>query len=137
MSIGNLHSDHVDIIGTVMMARVNEPKMSISIGDGREIETSFSYKDEKNVLKALAEHEEARIHLIGEGIYDATGNLQSVTRIDRIDFLPCGHFEYDTSAKPIWEEISDIVSTIPKEAFDKLPTDGAEKHDHYLYGNPN
>jgi Arc/MetJ-type ribon-helix-helix transcriptional regulator len=35
--------------------------------------------------------------------------------------------------KPIWERILERSAAIPDEEFDKLPTDLAEQHDHYLY----
>jgi Arc/MetJ-type ribon-helix-helix transcriptional regulator len=36
--------------------------------------------------------------------------------------------------KPIWERIIERSAAIPEEEWDKLPTDLAEQHDHYLYG---
>jgi Arc/MetJ-type ribon-helix-helix transcriptional regulator len=41
-----------------------------------------------------------------------------------------------TSHKPIWEEILELTADIPDEEFAKLPVDGAEQHDHYIYGIP-
>lgn len=38
--------------------------------------------------------------------------------------------------KPIWEFATDLVRGIPQEVLDTMPTDGAENHDHYLYGAP-
>jgi len=38
--------------------------------------------------------------------------------------------------KPIWERILERTADIPDEEWDKLPTDLAEQHDHYLYGVP-
>jgi len=38
--------------------------------------------------------------------------------------------------KPIWERILEKSAAIPDEEWDKLPTDLAEQHDHYLYGTP-
>ena len=38
--------------------------------------------------------------------------------------------------KPIWEEIEEITAGIPDEEWLKLPADGAEQHDHYIYGTP-
>jgi Arc/MetJ-type ribon-helix-helix transcriptional regulator len=38
--------------------------------------------------------------------------------------------------KPIWERILERTADIPEEEWDKLPTDLAEQHDHYLYGTP-
>ncbi len=38
--------------------------------------------------------------------------------------------------KPIWEEIEELTTYIPDEEFLKLPVDGAEQLDHYIYGLP-
>src|SRR5436853_465952 len=38
--------------------------------------------------------------------------------------------------KPVWERILERTAAIPDEEWDKLPTDLAEQHDHYLYGTP-
>ena len=38
--------------------------------------------------------------------------------------------------KPVWERILERTAAIPDEEFDKLPTDLADQHDHYLYGAP-
>jgi hypothetical protein len=40
------------------------------------------------------------------------------------------------SHRPIWEEITEIMSQVPEEDLATLPTDLAEQHDHYLYGTP-
>jgi Arc/MetJ-type ribon-helix-helix transcriptional regulator len=41
-----------------------------------------------------------------------------------------------TTNKPIWEEILELTADIPDEEWDKLPVDGAEQHDHHIYGTP-
>ena len=38
--------------------------------------------------------------------------------------------------RPIWEVFEDIMSDVPQEVIDKLPTDAAEQHDHYIHGLP-
>ena len=38
--------------------------------------------------------------------------------------------------RPVWEEILELTTDIPDEKWDKLPTDLAEQHDHYIYGIP-
>jgi hypothetical protein len=38
--------------------------------------------------------------------------------------------------RPIWEVIKAISAEVPLEEWVRLPTDGAEQHDHYLYGAP-
>lgn len=39
-------------------------------------------------------------------------------------------------AKPISAVFEDLSKEIPLEEWRKLPTDGAENHDFYLYGAP-
>ena len=38
--------------------------------------------------------------------------------------------------RPLWEIAQEISSQVPLEEWEKLPADGAEQHDHYLYGSP-
>lgn len=38
--------------------------------------------------------------------------------------------------KRIWEFAEDIRRSVPAEEWAKLPVDGAEQHDHYIYGTP-
>lgn len=38
--------------------------------------------------------------------------------------------------KPIWEVAADLVRDIPEDVLSTVPTDGAAKHDHYLYAAP-
>jgi Arc/MetJ-type ribon-helix-helix transcriptional regulator len=40
------------------------------------------------------------------------------------------------SQKPIWEVVDELRKSVPPEEFAKLPKDGAEQLDHYLYGSP-
>lgn len=39
-------------------------------------------------------------------------------------------------ARPLWEIAEEISSQVPLEEWAKLPRDGADQHDHYLYGSP-
>lgn len=38
--------------------------------------------------------------------------------------------------KSIWQLAEDFVKDLPESELDKLPKDGAEQHDHYIYGTP-
>jgi hypothetical protein len=40
------------------------------------------------------------------------------------------------AVRPLWEIAEEISSQVPLEEWEKLPSDGAEQHDHYLYGSP-
>jgi bifunctional DNA-binding transcriptional regulator/antitoxin component of YhaV-PrlF toxin-antitoxin module len=34
------------------------------------------------------------------------------------------------------EQIVALADALPQDVLDRLPTDGASQHDHYLYGTP-
>jgi hypothetical protein len=42
----------------------------------------------------------------------------------------------DQTTKPLWEIADDLLKDVPQEVLDRLPTDGAAQHDHYIYGTP-
>lgn len=42
--------------------------------------------------------------------------------------------EFDPNAKPIWEEFDEVLAAAPKDYLDRLPRDGAQNHDRYIYG---
>ena len=42
--------------------------------------------------------------------------------------------EKDSQKKSLFEKLADIRERVPEEVWEKLPSDGAENHDHYLYG---
>lgn len=44
--------------------------------------------------------------------------------------------EVTLAYKPISQEIEDLTANIPDAEFLKLPVDGAEQLDHYVYGLP-
>lgn len=49
--------------------------------------------------------------------------------------LPDDKFQFDSTAKSIWEEFRDVLKDVPQAELDKLPIDGAERHDFYIYGD--
>ena len=36
--------------------------------------------------------------------------------------------------KPAWEMVLEIMKRVPQADIDRLPSDGSEEHDHYIYG---
>lgn len=36
----------------------------------------------------------------------------------------------------IWDKIHALSAAIPAEEWNRMPADGSEQHDHYLYGTP-
>lgn len=41
--------------------------------------------------------------------------------------------EKERQKKSLFEKLAAIRERVPEEVWDKIPTDGAENHDHYLY----
>ena len=42
----------------------------------------------------------------------------------------------ESKRRPISEIFEELSSQIPLDEWAELPQDGAEQHDHYLYGSP-
>ena len=38
--------------------------------------------------------------------------------------------------RTIWDRIEESINQVPTEVWETMPTDGAEQHDHYVYGSP-
>ena len=126
------YEDHVDLTGTVTMARISKPRMAIELSDGREIEAAFRAGDEETITTALKDHVTAKVRVIGKGLFSGDGQLQRLMEISTVTLLVGGVEAYDSAAKPIWEQFAEIVSKVPAEEWAKLPTDRAENHDRYI-----
>jgi hypothetical protein len=110
--------------------------MALALDDGSEVEAAFSPEQEDIVTTALKQHATARVRVQGRGQFSGGGRLLRILEAQHITLLPEGEIPYDYSAKPIWEEIDELIRGVPPEELDKLPVDGAEQHDHYIYGTP-
>ena len=130
------YEDLVDLVGTVTMARVSKPRMALLLDDGAEVEAPFVAEHEDLVITALKQHATARLRVRGRGQFSGAGRLLRLLEAQHVSLLPEGDIPYDYSAKPIWEEIDELIQRIPPEEFERLPVDGAEQHDHYIYGTP-
>jgi hypothetical protein len=53
-----------------------------------------------------------------------------------LDFVEGIERQKSQPAKILWDAIQDIVNDVSDEVWERLPTDGSEQHDHYLYGSP-
>lgn len=130
------YEDVVDLTATVTMARVSRPRMALALVDGTEVEATFAEQWEDLVTTALRDHSKAKLHVRGRGQFSGAGRLLRILELTQITLLPGGEVPYDYAARPIWEEIDEIIRAVPAEEFEKLPADGAEFHDHYIYGTP-
>ncbi len=44
--------------------------------------------------------------------------------------------EADRDSRSVWDVFAESRKRVPPEEFAQLPRDGADEHDHYLYGHP-
>ena len=68
-----------------------------------------------------------------------------VQKLRQVPLVPLGAAPPKTSqavppaaktGKSIWQIAEDFVKDLPATELAKLPIDGAEQHDHYIYGTP-
>ncbi len=55
---------------------------------------------------------------------------------DLVAEVEAGRIVLQRRSPPVWERIAARAAAVPSEELDKLPTDGAARIDHYLYGHP-
>ncbi len=53
-----------------------------------------------------------------------------------LDFVESIEEAKEPQKKSLFEKIEERVSRLSEETLEKLPTDGAENLDYYLYGSP-
>lgn len=130
------YQDSAEVVGTVTMANVSLPRMTVTRRDGRAIEVVFRPEEEDVVTTALKEHATVQVKVRGRGIFSPNGTLQRIAETTRVELLRAETSTVISSAVPIWEVFQGIMHGVPKEQLDLLPHDAASQHDHYLYGAP-
>jgi hypothetical protein len=53
-----------------------------------------------------------------------------------IVYQPVNEIKLKNPSKSIWQLSDDFVKNISTDELSQLPSDGAEQHDHYIYGIP-
>ncbi len=43
---------------------------------------------------------------------------------------------FEPPRRTLWDMIRERVARIPEDVLERMPTDGSENHDHYIYGTP-
>ena len=47
-----------------------------------------------------------------------------------------GNADDNGEQMPFWERAVELMKDVPEDDLERLPTDGATEHDHYIYGTP-
>jgi Arc/MetJ-type ribon-helix-helix transcriptional regulator len=81
----------------------------------------------------LAAVQSGRFASVDDAMAEAAGLL--LEQLQRADAQQANSAATQES-KPIWEEALELTVDVPAQEWDKLPSDLAEQHDHYIYGTP-
>ena len=73
-----------------------------------------------------------RVQALPEDEQDRVARLM----LDAAEAVHKDNGEGAVEQRPIWEVIPEMMKDVPEEELDKLPSDGAAEHDHYIYGTP-
>jgi hypothetical protein len=88
--------------------------------------------EQKGVLASLSQETGESVSAL---IDKALEDLQEHMRAGRTKGKQ-EHHSTEQASKPIWEKFIEASLEIPDEELDRLPSDGATQHDHYIYGTP-
>jgi hypothetical protein len=79
---------------------------------------------------------DVRLQVIGVGEFSPQGKPLRITRVERLQIQPVGEVAYDSTARPIEDVLADLAREVPRENWNRLPSDLTDNLDHYLYGTP-
>jgi hypothetical protein len=128
------YNDRVDLIGEVRAVDLGD-SFSVRLDDGAKVPARFSVEQENLVTEALREHASRRLRVKGTAEFRADGKIRAIVAVAELEIRPAGEVPFGSSAKPIWEMIEQIGAEVPAVEWDKVPADGAQNLDHYLYGH--
>jgi hypothetical protein len=128
------YNDRVDLTGEVRAVDLGG-SFTVRLDDGVRVPARFSPEQENLVTEALREHASRRLHVKGTAEFNPDGKIKAIIAISDLDIRPIGEVSFDPSTKPIWEVIEEIGAAVPAGEWAKVPADGAQNLDHYLYGH--
>ena len=132
----NGSSAPVDLTGEIRAAYLDDGTFILRLPDGTRVRGRFSGVQETVITEALREHVSRRLHLLGRGEFQRGGKLKRIVSVKQLRVKPAREKRLAKESKPFWKWIVELGASIPKKEWDKVPTDGAQNLDHYLYGHP-
>jgi hypothetical protein len=128
------YSTAVDELGQITMANLKSFKIAMMTQAGRVIEASIDESLEQIVIQALQERQSTNLRIKGLGEYSSDGALKRISKVESISIEPIDPKPVAVG-RTLLEEFDEIAKSIPDSEWEKLPVDGASRHDHYLYSN--
>jgi len=129
------YEDRIEVSGEVRAADLDVLNFTIRLDDENKIPGKYEREHELQIIEALKDHSTCRLNIVGMAEFlHRKGSIKKIIRVDRMDVRPVAEKEYDETARPIWEIVSEIGSEVPEEEWEKVPSDLSKNLDHYLYG---
>jgi hypothetical protein len=128
-----VYTDVVDYTGEVRAVDLGGTFI-LKLDDGLKIPGKFSGDQETVVTEALQEHTSRRLRVNGIAEFQPNGEIKSIINIKELTIQPAGELAFDAKARPVWEVLAELGSTIPAKEWEKVPADAASNLEHYLYG---
>jgi len=130
------YEEHADITGEILMVDIKRGIFQIWEDEKTSVTASFTSDQEERVTDALKEHQTRKVRVAGKGTHTPIGRLTKIDQIDSLTFVrednePCNLF-----SRPIEDVITELAREVPKEEWEKVPSDLSQNLDHYLYGGP-
>ena len=118
-----------NIAGRITSDDLRQGRRRVWLDDAHSIPVAFASEHAAIAAGALEARDSMRVHVRGEGQFAPDGSLRKILRVDELDVLS------EAAAAPdIMEEMDRIFAKVPEEAWEKVPNDLSERHDHYIYG---
>jgi len=131
------YEDLVDATGEVNMANVRGGAFELIVHpDQPPVNGKFSDSQEAEVLAALQSHTTARLRVKGLGEFtQAERQLRRLLRVDLVAADSAAEPGFVEGVKPIWETLTELGASVPKDVWDAVPADLGKRLDHYLYAS--
>ena len=126
----------VSLTGEIRAADLDDGTFVLRLSNGTRVRGTFSPVQEAVITGALREHASRRLHLRGRGEFQRGGKLKRIVSVKHLDVRPARAKRPAKESKPFWKWIVELGESVPQADWDKVPTDGAQNLDHYLYGHP-
>lgn len=130
------YNDLAEVSGEVFSADIRNRRFRMWLDNEMAVEVSFNEEQEETITTALKEHKVVRLHVKGQGEYSPEGQLQRFVTVDSMETKAVEVVEYNPQAPAIEDVLSAIAAEVPRDEWNKLPSDLTDDLDHYLYGTP-
>jgi hypothetical protein len=128
------HENSVEIIGQVLEADIRLKRFQLWIDEKNYITVPFPPEFEEEVTIALKNHRTRRLRIKGRGELSPQGKLLRMMAVSEWQFQELEEAEFDVTARPIEDILSELAKEVPEDDWRKLPSDLTDNLDHYLYG---